>query len=153
MERNPGPTKAPAYSQNLDQHPRPLVPLGYVVAGAVLLICSSSVALKGQNTISAPPHPNSLILPEANRPPDANEQMRMNQSQQKKENFDAANALREQQINDETVKLLILAKDLKAQMDKLGDKPLPNRLLREAEVIELLAHDVQTKMTLTVKGG
>ena len=38
-------------------------------------------------------------------------------------------------------------------MDLLGDKPLPNRLVREAQVIELLAHDVQTKMTLSVGGG
>jgi len=79
--------------------------------------------------------------------------MLMNQVHQKRQNFDAANALREKQINDETAKLLILAKDLKSQMDKLGDRPLPDRLLREAEVIELLAHDVQTKMTLTVSGG
>jgi hypothetical protein len=85
--------------------------------------------------------------------PDANDKMLMNQAHQRSENFDAANALRERQINDESLKLLILARDLKAQMDKLGDKPVPNRLLREAEVIELLAHDVQTKMTLTVKGG
>jgi hypothetical protein len=127
------------------------IPLGYVVAAAVLLICSPSFVLTGQ--ISAPPRPSSILLPEANHLPDANDKMLMNQAHQKKQNFDVANALREKQINDESVKLLILAKDLKAQMDKLGDNPVPNKLLREAEVIELLAHDVQTKMTLTVSGG
>jgi hypothetical protein len=44
--------------------------------------------------------------------------------------------LRKQQINDETGKHLILAKDLKAQMDKLGDKPLPSRLLREEDDVD-----------------
>jgi len=107
----------------------------------------------GQSAASAPPPRPSLLIPEANRLPDANDQIKLNEARQKKDNFEAANALRQQQIDDETVKLLILAKDLKAQMDLLGDKPPTERLLREAEVIELLAHDVQAKMTLTVKGS
>jgi hypothetical protein len=153
MERTSRPPQSSPYSRSCDEIRRLLIALCYVVTAAVLLICSSSMIATGQNSISAPPHPHTVLLPEANRPPDKNEQMKMNQAQQKKENFDAANALREKQIDDETVKLLILAKDLKLQMDKLGDNPLPNKLVREAEVIELLAHDVQTKMTLTVKGG
>jgi hypothetical protein len=61
--------------------------------------------------------------------------------------------LRQSQIVEETVKLLILARDLKSQMDKVGDQPLPAMLLREAEVIEILARDVQAKMTLTIGPG
>jgi hypothetical protein len=106
----------------------------------------------GQSAASAPPPRPSLLIPEANRLPDANDQLKLNEARQKKDNFEAANALRQQQIDDETVKLLILAKDLKAQMNLLGDKLPTEKLLREAEVIELLAHDVQAKMTLTVKG-
>jgi hypothetical protein len=98
-------------------------------------------------------HPNSIHLPEDSNPPDANDVMLMNQNQIKKRDFDAANALRQKQIDEDTAKLLILAKDFDAQISKLGNKPLPSRLLREAEVIELLAHDVHTKMTLTVGGG
>jgi hypothetical protein len=79
--------------------------------------------------------------------------MVMKQQLAKKQNFDAANALRTQQIADEATKLLILAKDMKSQMDKLGDQPLPDKVIREAEVIEILAHDVQAKMTLTVGGS
>ena len=79
--------------------------------------------------------------------------MVMKQQLSKKQNFDAANALRTQQIADETTKLLILAKDMKSQIDKLGDQPLPDKVIREAEVIEILAHDVQAKMTLTVGGS
>ncbi len=100
-----------------------------------------------------PPGPDSIILPEANRPPDANARMRMDEKRAKQKNFDAANALRTRQIDDDAAKLLILARDLKAQMDKVGNNPLPDRILREAEVIELLARDVQNRMTLTVGGG
>jgi hypothetical protein len=128
--------------------------LGLFVAVAVpFLLGSPAVKVDGQSAASAPPPRPSLLIPEANRLPDANDQMKLHQIHQKKESFDAANSLRQQQIGDETVKLLILAKDLKEQMDLLGDKPPTERLLREAEVIELLAHDVQSKMTLTVKGS
>jgi hypothetical protein len=126
---------------------------GYVLTCLVLMVCAPGLRMAGQNAISAPPRPTSILLPEANHLPDANDRMLLNEKQEKRQNFDAVNALREQQISDETVKLLILAKDLRAQMEKIGDKPLPERLVREAEVIELLAHDVQKKMTLTVKGS
>ena len=101
-------------------------------------------SFKLANPLPATPPPNSL---------DANDIMRMHQNKLTKQNFDAVNALRDKQIHDESTKLLILARDLKAQMDLLGDAPPSPRLLREAQVIELLAHDVQTKMTLTVGGS
>jgi hypothetical protein len=118
------------------------------LAALVLLSCAPSTSQAPPQT---PPHP--ILLPQANRLPDINDQMVMKQQLAKKQNFDAANTLRSQQIADETTKLLILAKDMKSQMDKLGDQPLPEKVIREAEVIEILAHDVQAKMTLTVGGS
>jgi hypothetical protein len=118
-----------------------------IVAGA---LCSPGA---GQAPLSNPTKPHPIPSPPVNTLPDANGIMLMKQNQTVKQNFDAVNALRTRQIQDESNKLLILAKDIKAQMDLLGDKPLPNRLVREAQVIELLAHDVQTKMTLSVGGG
>ncbi len=88
-----------------------------------------------------------------NQPPDALAQMRHRRDQIVRQNFDAANALRQRQIADETMKLLILARDLKLQMDKLGNDPLPDKLMREVEVIEAFARDVHKKMTLTVGPG
>jgi hypothetical protein len=88
-----------------------------------------------------------------NQPPDPNAQLRSRNRQTSLQNFDAANALRQRQIVEETVKLLILARDLKSQMDKVGEQPLPAMLLREAEVIEILARDVEAKMTLTIGPG
>jgi hypothetical protein len=88
-----------------------------------------------------------------NRPPDAIAQIKAHMRKAGQQNFDAANALRLRQIADEALQLLVLARDLKSQMEKMGDRPLPSKLLREAEVIEILARDVQTKMTLTVGTG
>ena len=107
----------------------------------------------GGQSISAPPKPQTLVMPEANRPPDVNEQMRMQRDHVNKENFDKANTERMRQIDDESVKLLILTMDLKAKMDRAGKGKLPPELVREAEVIEILARDVQEKMKLTVGGG
>jgi hypothetical protein len=116
----------------------------------LLLLILLATHEQAQNTISAPPHRDTLLLPEANRPPDKNDQIRMNQQKQGKHNFDAANALRRKQIDEDSVKLLILANDLKTKVDALGDGPIPAQLLREATVIELLARNVQSRMALTV---
>jgi len=118
------------------------------VVAAAMVVLSGMSATPQQSPPPRPPHP--ILLPEANHLPDVNDQMKMREDETKKQNFDAVNALRTQQIADDTAKLLILTKDLKVQMEKVGDEPLPPRLVREAEVIEILAHDVQTKMTLTV---
>lgn len=77
----------------------------------------------------------------------------MQESQLRRQDFDKVNAKRIQLIDDEAVKLLILARDLKAKMDKLGQGPLPPEMDREMEVIAILAHDVQEKMKLTVGGS
>ncbi|MDR3740737.1 MAG: hypothetical protein P4L40_17115 [Terracidiphilus sp.] len=110
----------------------------------------TAVQEQAQNTISAPPHRDSLLLPEANRPPDKNDQLLMKQKKQGARNFDVANALRRKQIDADSVKLLILANDLKKKVDALGDGPIPPQLLREAIVIELLARNVQSRMALAV---
>jgi hypothetical protein len=118
--------------------------------GVVIVLLAAGSSSSPQSQPSIVPHP--ILLPQANRLPDVNDQMVMRQSLQSRENFDAANELRHKQISDDSTKLLILARDLKAKMDALEGKPVPEQLQREAEVIELLAHDVQTRMVLTVNG-
>ena len=124
----------------------------WIVLGVAGLIAgAATTAGIGQNTPSSPSRPKiTLLSPEANRPPDANEQMQMRQKNAKKQDFDTVNALRIKQINDDATKLLILTRDLNEKMSKLGKEPMPPNLVREAEVIEMLAHDVEQKMTLTV---
>ena len=116
----------------------------------LLLLLVPVVHEQAQNSIQTPPHRDSLLLPEANRLPDKNDQLLMKQKGQRARSFDAVNALRRKQIGDDSVKLLILANDLKKKVDALGNQPVPAELLREAAVIELLARDVQTRMTVMV---
>jgi hypothetical protein len=142
------PCSSPVLSSSPTPHPVRTKSSAWLLMLAGFILCAG-IPLLGQN-----PNPRQTLLqPEANRPPDKNALMRMGQQHQRASNFDAANALRQKEIDDETTKLLILASDLKLQMDRLGDKPISDRLMREAEVIESLAQDVQKKMTLTIKGS
>jgi hypothetical protein len=127
---------------------------------AIVVLASSSVALVAQNLgAGAPPPSAGLRTDRADLPtplnelPDPNAQMRLRQKRANQQNFDAANALRQHQIDDESTKLLILARDLKIQMEKLGARPLTPRLMREVELIEIFARDVQQKMVLTAGPG
>lgn len=124
----------------------------YFAAALGMLAIFHPLTLRGQSPepVSAPPPEHTILRPEANRLPDVNDQMEMREQLTKKKNFDAANALRTKQIADDTIKLLILTRDLKAKLDKLGNDPLTPELIRETEVIAILAHDVQKKMKLTV---
>jgi hypothetical protein len=117
---------------------------------AVAVVCGI-VASSQQSPPPRTPHP--ILLPEANHLPDVNDQLKLHQQNTKKQNFDAANAERKREMDDESTKLLILAKDLKTQVDSAGRDPLSQKALREAEVIEMLARDVKEKMKLTVGGS
>lgn len=88
-----------------------------------------------------------------NKLPDANVQMALQAQKKALHRYDAINALRQKQMEDEAERLLRLARDLQAKVQRLGDGPLPERIVQEAEAIESLARDVQTRMVLMVGGG
>ncbi len=97
------------------------------------------------------PNPNKpLLMPEANRPPDANQQMEMRDQQGKQQDYATANAERKKQISDDSAKLLKLATDLKSEVDKTTKDTLSLNVIRKADEIERLAHSVKEKMKLTV---
>jgi len=99
-------------------------------------------------------NPNQPIPgPDASRPPDANAIMTMHDQQQKKANFEAANVERKKQIADDSARLLKLATDLKAEVDKTSKDTLSLGVIRKAEEIEKLAHSVKEKMKLTMSGN
>lgn len=127
--------------------------LRLVLALAAVAVVAFPARSVPQQTTPPPRTPRPVLRPEANRVPDANEQMLMSEKNEKRQKFEAANTARKQQLDKESADLLLLAKDLNTQMEKLGDKPMTPRLVREAEVIELLAHDVKAKMKLTVGGS
>jgi hypothetical protein len=95
-----------------------------------------------------PPHP--LLLPEANRPPDANEQMEMREKKVRRQNFDAANAERLRQMARATEMLETMAIALKAEVDNAGSAQPSENAVHKAETIEKLAHLVKERMQLTV---
>jgi hypothetical protein len=125
---------------------------------ACLLILSHMAAHAQTSTSQTPlsnpvPRPTGITLPAANRAPDANDQMEMREQQTKKQNFAAANAERKKQIADDSAKLLKLAADLKAEVDRTGKDTLSLSVIRKADEIERLAHIVKEKMKLTVGGS
>jgi len=110
---------------------------------------SGTLTLAGFAQNQPPPHPpRPVILPEANRPPDANEQMIMREQNAQKRNFNAANAERLRQLEQASQMLETMAIALKAEVDKSGDMS-PNTI-HKAETIERLARIVKEKMTITV---
>ena len=90
------------------------------------------------------------LPPEAQRIPDAAEQLKINEKQVAKQNFDAANAERKKQIADDSAKLLKMAFDLKAEVDKTNKDTLSLDVIRKAEAIEKLARDVKEKMKVSI---
>jgi len=123
----------------------------WIVAGLFAVVVLSSVALRAQST--APNPDKSIHDPALTTPPDANAQMEMREQQTQKQDFAAANEERKKQISEDTAKLLKLAADLKAEVDKTNKDTLSLNVIRKADEIERLAHNVKEKMKLTVGGS
>jgi hypothetical protein len=117
---------------------------------ACLLACMVFVAMTpaasdgGQQTQY--PH----LPPELNRVPDSNQANQINDQQAKKDSFEAANAQRKKEIGAASAKLLKLATELKAEVEKTDKDTLSIGVIRKADEIEKLAHSVKEKMQLTV---
>lgn len=114
------------------------------------LILFSALAIGYQIQSQTPNLNKPVLLPEATRPPDANAQMVMHDQQAKKQNFEAANLERKRQLTDDSARLLKLANDLKAEVDKTSKDTLSLGVIRKADEIERLAHTVKEKMKLTM---
>lgn len=113
-------------------------------AGIVVI---PALAAEGQQG-AAQVTPKPIVIPD--RTLDSHELKDLAEKSERKKNFEAANEARKRAIDDEVNKLVILARDLKARTENPGGAPLPRMLVREAEVIEILANDVKEKMKLTV---
>jgi hypothetical protein len=90
------------------------------------------------------------IPPEITRIPDANDQDKINQSQAQRQNLEAINLARRKLIADESAVLLKLATDLKMEVDKTNKDTLSMNVIRKADAIEKLAHDVKERMKVSV---
>jgi hypothetical protein len=118
---------------------------------AVIALSAGTALSAQQNPSQNPDKP--YLSPEANRLPDVNDQMKMRESKEKEQNFDAANAARKKELSDESAQLLTLAMALKAEVDKTNKDMLSLNVIRKADQIEKLAHNVKEKMKVTVGGS
>jgi hypothetical protein len=135
---------------------RPLLHRSRLLTGAGLLSLAAIALLTGAAQPGQQPSQNidkPYLLPEANRLPDANDQMKMRSRDAKQQSFDAANAERKKQLSDDSTKLLTLAMALKAEVDKTNKDMLSLNVIRKADEIERLARNVKEKMKLTVGGS
>ena len=127
--------------------------LAACMAAFAALSIAASIGPAQQQPPPRTPHP--ILLPEANHLPDANDQMVMREQQEKQDQEDkskenaAANIERKKQIADDSAKLLKLASDLKAEVDKTNKDTLSLDVIRKADEIERLAHSVKEKMKLS----
>lgn len=128
-------------NQNLRRNSGSWVRIAVCLAMCIAL---SGLAQNGANPTK------SILLPEANRPPDANQQMEMREQQAKQQNYEAANSERKKQLVSDSDQLLKLATELKAEVDKTDKDTLSVTVIRKADAIERLAHNVKEKMKLTV---
>jgi hypothetical protein len=120
--------------------------IGLALLGAVALFTGAVDA--GQQNPDKP-----YLMPEANRLPDKNDQMKLNEQQEKQQDFEAANTVRKKQISEDSAKLLTLAMALKAEVDKTNKDTLSLNVIRKADEIEKLAKSVKEKMKLSIGGG
>jgi hypothetical protein len=118
-------------------------------AAAIPSAFSQATPTPQKPTNQAEDKPNSYLRPEANRLPDANDIMMMRQQKTSKAKFEAANAERKRQLDDDSQALLKLAAELNETLGKNDSRPSPD-LRRKLEEIERLAHSVQVKMKLTM---
>lgn len=125
----------------------------HLVRAFACLLGLAFLATTYEHSAQTPNLNKPILLPEANRPPDPNDQMQMRDQQTKKQNFEAANTERKRQINEDSAKLLKLATDLKTEVDKTSKDTLSLGVIRKADEIERLAHNVKEKMKLTVGGA
>ena len=115
--------------------------VGAVLAGTVPAGAQQAAQSAPQQASSRVPAHESGPGPGSNQSPPA-----APSSQSGMGNPDAVNADRKKQIADESAILLKLATDLKAEVDKTTKDTLSLNVIRKADQIEKLAHNVKEKM-------
>jgi hypothetical protein len=129
------------------------------VCAALVCLCVVSAVLPSafsqatptpqKPTNQAEPKPTTLLRPEANRLPDANDIMKMRAEKVNKVKFEAANLERKRQLDEDSVALLKLAAEVNDNVAQTAHTS-QSELLRKVQEIERLAHNVQVKMKLTM---
>jgi hypothetical protein len=122
--------------------PRPLqlrtLWIGVLAGAAAIAIAPTAGGGLQQNASLNPPS-------EQSRAPSSNPVNGANDPQASTTSLDAANAERKKLVADESARLLKLATDLKAEVDKTTKYTLSLDVIRKADEIERMARDVRKK--------
>jgi type VI protein secretion system component VasF len=111
------------------------------LAGAIAL---ATTAQPGpQSPVQETAKPNTVDV--AGNLPDSNQQVQAGPQQPAQLSVDAASAEKKRQISDNSAALLKMAADLKAEVDRTNLDTLSLTVIRKADEIERLAHDVRKK--------
>ncbi len=106
-----------------------------------------------QGPPSPPPNPPGVTPHQIYPTPDAKGMTDGDPEQTRQGNYGAENAARKRRIADESAKLLKLATELKAEVDKTTKDTLSLNVVRKADEIEKLAHSVKETMKLSVSAN
>jgi hypothetical protein len=122
------------------------------------LIGIAIVPIVGQGKLqqgppSPPPNPPGVTPHQIYPTPDAKGMTDGDPEQAQQANYEAENAERKRRIADESAKLLKLATELKAEVDKTTKDTLSLNVVRKADEIEKLAHSVKETMKLSVRAN
>jgi len=151
MRFNPKPVGGHSPNSRCKQFTRVMVALACLAPLLLLLVFTRAVRAPAQGLAQQSPNLNKPVpSPEASRPPDANQVMLLHQQHEMQTNFEAANLERKKQLTEDSAHLLALATELKAEVDKTNKDTLSLTVIRKANQIEKLAHDVREKMRLVV---
>ena len=125
---------------------------GVCVFVTVMVATAGAFRLSSQTAPQEPSQDSSKpsALPDANRAPDTKAVATVHQPQVASKTVGGAGVQRRQEISDDSAKLLKMASDLKAEVDKTNKDTLSLGVIRKAEEIEKLAHSVRDKMKLSM---
>ena len=125
---------------------------GNVRAGAWVAILLTAVC-PAQDSRPAGFWPDkATAVSPGNRQPDALMQMERESKRAQMQRYEAANAERKRQLEQDSALLLQLAAELEGELEKGASEASPSAV-RRAEAIEKLAHTVKEKMKLTASAG
>lgn len=125
---------------------------GRMLSCVALLVMLAGSAPRGQQPLPGSGRPHGL--PDPSRMPDITDADQTSTSQQKMKQkaLEAMNAARQKQLTADSARILALAVALKADMDKTSKDMLSLSVIRKADEIEKLAHNVKQKMKYSVNG-
>jgi len=119
------------------------------VVAVVIIAAAGAMRAQPSPPSGSQPRPDKIgLATPINQPPDANAQMAEHEHLVRDQDFKGANEERRKQIVDDSARLLKMAAELKAEVEKMNKDTLSLDVIRKADDIERLAHGVKQKMKL-----